>query len=43
MDFGYEETPANYCIYLLVILNIFKFQNCRLRQHISKINFVKKL
>jgi hypothetical protein len=27
--FGYEGTTEDYCIYLLVILNIFKSQNCR--------------
>jgi len=27
LDVGYEETIANYCIFLLVILNIFKFKN----------------
>ena len=30
MDFGYEETTAIYYIYLQVIPNIFKPENCRL-------------
>ena len=33
---GYEGTTANYCIYLLVILNIFKPQNCRQLQHVTQ-------
>jgi len=30
VDNGYEEKAANYCIYHLVILNIFRLQNCSL-------------
>jgi hypothetical protein len=32
MGFGYTETTSIYCIYLQVILYIFKSQNCRLPQ-----------
>ncbi len=32
---GYEGTTADYCIYLLVIFNIFKPQNCRYLQRIK--------
>ena len=30
LDVGYEPLIFNFCVYLLVILNIFKSQNCRL-------------
>ena len=34
MGCGYEGTNANYCIYLRVILNIFKLQNYGFLQNI---------
>jgi len=43
MDYGYEETTAEYCIFLLVILNIYKPQNCRLAQQNANIEHALKL
>ena len=38
VDFGYEGTTANYCIYLPVILKMFKPQKCRFLQQRFKIS-----
>ena len=43
LNCGYKDTTGNYCIYHLVILNIFKSQNCTFLQTSGKITDSKNL
>jgi hypothetical protein len=38
-DYGYEETTEDNCTYLLVISNIFKSQNCKYLQRLSRVSY----